>query len=350
MTRDYLTTDILESLLTPTIVQTLTTIHEYRGIARLQQADHPNSIDALQRVAKIQSVESSNRIEGICTSIPRLNELMLDKTTPHNRNEQELMGYRDVLALIHEQHDFIPVTPGVILQLHRDLFARTGLAYGGRWKDSDNAIVELCEDGSRHTRFIPTPASETPRAIERLCQALQDARKQNAFDPLLTAAAFTFDFVSIHPFNDGNGRMSRLLLLLLLYQSGYTVGKYISIEKAIEKSKDSYYETLKASSTGWQDGTNDYLPFVEYLLGVIAGVYRDFDGRLSAITHAEGGKSGRVKAQVKGMLGSFSKHELQNALPDVSVITIERTLKQLLDAGTIEKIGAGRGTRYVLRR
>lgn len=191
MHRDYLSARLLESLLTPAIVQTLTTIHEYRGMMRLQQATNPGAIDALQRVARIQSVESSNRIEGIRTSDFRLNELMRDKTTPRNRDEQELMGYRAVLALIHDRHDFIPVTPNVILQLRRDLLAQTGLAYGGRWKDSDNAIAELLADGTQRTSFMPTPAIETPDAVERLCQALREARERSVCDPLLIAAVFT---------------------------------------------------------------------------------------------------------------------------------------------------------------
>lgn len=347
--RQFLTPPLLERLFTPSIIRSLTTIHEYRGRQRLHQEVVPDVVDALQTIAQIQSTESSNRIEGIYTSDTRFKELMRNAAPPRTRNEAEIIGYRDALTLIHEQHDAIPITPGTILQLHRDLFSATGLSYGGRWKDSDNAIIEIAADGSRRTRFKPTSALETPYAVERLCQALDDAREQREYDPLLAIAMFSFDFVSIHPFNDGNGRMSRLLLLLLLYQEGYTVGKYVSIEKAIEQSKQSYYETLRASSIGWHEGSNDYLPFVSYLLGVIVAVYRTFDEHVEAAKETgTGAKARRVERQILKTLGTFSKGGISQALPDVSVITIERALKRLLDDGRIEKRGGGRSTRYTV--
>ena len=348
--RRFLVPEQLDSLLTPAIVASLSAIHEYRGRQSAMQGLRPDALESLRQVALIQSTGASNRIEGIYTSDARLAGIVRERVAPRNRDEQEILGYRNVLALIHESHDLIPVSPGVILQLHRDLFAPTGLGFGGQWKDADNAIVQVNADGSTSLRFKPTSALETPAAVEGLCRSYAEALTAHRVDPLLLAAVFTFDFASIHPFNDGNGRMSRLLFLLLLYQAGHDAGKYISIERAIEESKQSYYETLRLSSVGWQDGANDYRPFVEYLLGVVTGAYRELDRRLSAMEGAGGNKAARVEEEICGTLGAFTKRDLLLKLPDISAVTVERVLKALLDAGRIEKMGAGRGTRYVLKR
>ena len=232
--------ETLTRLLTPEIASLLSAIHEYKGKQDFYLGAKPDTLDALQEIAKIQSTDASNRIEGIFTTDKRLRELVAQKTTPRNRNEREILGYRDVLATIHEAHDAIPVTPSVIRQLHRDLYAHLPAGIGGEWKAGDNVIAQTDASGRRSVRFAPVPAWETPMAMDALCDALRTALESRRHDPLLAAALFVLDFLCIHPFSDGNGRMSRLLTLLLLYRSGCVVGKYVSLEMLVERSKETY--------------------------------------------------------------------------------------------------------------
>ena len=253
-----------QKLLTPEVVAYLTQIHEYKGQQNLFIEAKTDALSNLLEVAKIQSTEASNRIEGIITTDDRLKKIVREKTMPQSRSEKEIAGYRDVLATIHESHDYIPPKPTVILQLHRDLYKFSGKSIGGSFKNSDNVIAEERPDGRKIVRFEPVSAWETPGAMAALCDAFQTAAQDAELDPLLLIPIFILDFLCIHPFNDGNGRMSRLLTLLLLYRSGYIVGKYISIEKLISDTKETYYEALQASSCNWHEGTNDYAPFVLY--------------------------------------------------------------------------------------
>ncbi|KAB7791387.1 Fic family protein [Bifidobacterium leontopitheci] len=344
------------SLLTPRTTSLLTAIHEEKG-RRNTQSVRPDILATLTTVARVQSIDTSNRIEGISTSDRRLDAIVADKVTPRNRAEEEIAGYRDVLAVIHESHDYIPPTPNVILQFHRDLFRHTPLAFAGRFKDTDNIIVERDATGESRVRFAPLSALATPELVSRICDAYAEALRDAHTDSLLVTAMFTLDFTCIHPFNDGNGRMSRLLTLLLLYRNGYDVGKYISVEHLIEKSKDTYYEALAASTTGWNDGTNDYAPFANYLLGVILAAYKEFDTRISIASgpgHTSDGsrptKAQRIARLIDNTLAPLSKADIIAKLPDISVTTVERTLKALQDDGVIMKIGSGRATRYARRR
>lgn len=254
-------------LLTPEIVKKLTLIHEYKGEQRLFIEAHKDELKELVEIAKVQSTEASNKIEGISTADDRLKNLVQAKTTPRNRDESEIAGYRDVLNTIHENYDYIPINANYILQLHRDLYKFLGNIDGGIFKTSDNIIREMDAEGNEKIRFRPVAAWETPASIDELCKAYNEAKGEA--DSLLLTMMFILDFLCIHPFNDGNGRMSRLLTLLLLYQSGFIVGKYISIEKIIEGSKETYYEVLQDSSINWHENENDYKPFVNYMLGVI---------------------------------------------------------------------------------
>lgn len=251
-----------QQLLTPEIVTMLSQIHEFKGEQNLFIEAQSDTLTQLVEIAKIQSTEASNKIEGIFTSDERLKKLVTNKTTPRSRNEQEIAGYRDVLSTIHDSYEFIPVRPSIILQLHRDLYKFSGKSIGGAYKNADNVIAEEDNEGNRFIRFQPIPAWETPKSIEALCDAFDDAIARNEADSLLIIPMFILDFLCIHPFNDGNGRMSRLLTLLLLYRAGYIVGKYISIEKVIETTKDTYYEALQSSSQGWHEEENDYAHFV----------------------------------------------------------------------------------------
>ena len=336
-----------KELLTPEIVALLTAIHEYRGKQNRVIEENNDVLTKLLEIAKIQSTEASNRIEGIVTTAERLKKILRDKTTPKSRSEKEIAGYRDVLATIHESYPYIPPRASIILQLHRDLYKYTGRTIGGNYKNGDNVIRETLPDGTERIRFVPVPAWETPEAMERLCEAFNRAINEAEADPLLLIPMFILDFLCVHPFNDGNGRMSRLLTLLMLYRAGYIVGKYISIEKFIADTKDSYYEALQESSQGWHEGTNDYLAFVRYMLGVIVAAYREFADRVEIFVVKKLSKPGRVREIIKHNTGRVTKIEIMEQCPDISQKTVERALKELMANGEIIKIGGGRYTKYI---
>ncbi len=339
-----------EKLLTPDIVALLTQIHEYKGEQSLFIEAKADTLTRLVEIAKIQSTEASNRIEGIYTSDDRLRTIIKDKTAPKTRNEREIAGYRDVLNTIHESHDYISIRPNMILQLHRDMYRYEGYDIGGKYKAADNIIEEEDEQGNTVVRFKPVSAWETPEAMENLCNEFEKALGIGIIDPLLLISMFILDFLCIHPFNDGNGRMSRLLTLLMLYRAGYIVGKYISIEHLIEKTKESYYECLQESSFGWHEGENDYVPFVRYMLGVIVAAYRDFSDRVRVLVIGGLSKPERVAELIKNSYGEITKSQIMEKCPDISRITVERALAGLLSSERIIKIGGGRYTKYVWNR
>ena len=335
-----------KKLLTPEIVSFLAQIHEQKGQQNLFVEAHKDVLSELLEIAKIQSTEASNRIEGIITTDDRLKLIVRDKTMPKNRSEREIAGYRDVLTTIHENYDYIPVRPNSFLQLHRDLYKFSNAAIGGNYKNSDNIIAEELPDGTKKARFVPVPAWETPDAIDSLCQAYDEALKDPEKDPLLLIPMFILDFLCIHPFNDGNGRMSRLLTLLLLYRSGYIVGKYISLEKLISDSKETYYEVLQESSADWHEGKNDYLPFVRYMLGMIIAAYREFSSRVDLLIARGLSKPGRIEEIIRQTTGPITKVQIMEQCPDISQVTVERTLRELQIHNKIIKIGGGRYTSY----
>ena len=343
--RDYNYREKWKKLLTPEIVKKLTLIHEYKGEQRLFIEAHKDELNKLVEIAKVQSTEASNRIEGISTADDRLKNLVQAKTTPRNRDESEIAGYRDVLNTIHESYDYIPINTNYILQLHRDLYKFLGSVDGGIFKTSDNIIRETDMDGNECIRFKPVAAWETPPSIDELCKAFYEAKAE--VDLLLLDFMFILDFLCIHPFNDGNGRMSRLLTLLLLYQSDFIVGKYISIEKIIEESKETYYEVLQESSMNWHENLNDYKPFVNYMLGVIVKAYKEFESRVKLLTDSGLSKTDRIREIIKYHIGTITKSELIEMNPDISDTTIQRALADLLKSGEIQKIGGGRYTKYI---
>lgn len=335
-----------QKLLTPEIVALLSQIHEYKGQQNLFIEAKQDVLAELLEIAKIQSTEASNRIEGIITTDERLKKIVRDKTMPKNRSEREIAGYRDVLNSIHENYDYIPPKPGVILQLHRDLYKYSGTTFGGNFKNSDNIIAETLPDGTKRIRFQPVPAWETPEAMTMLSDAFYEALGSEDMDPLLLIPMFILDFLCIHPFNDGNGRMSRLLTLLLLYRSGYIVGKYISIEKIIADSKDTYYEALQQSSYDWHEGANDYLPFVRYILGIIVAAHRDFSARVELLTTKGLSKPDRIREIIRNNTGKITKAQIMEKCPDISHITVQRALADMMKNNEILKIGGGRYTSY----
>ena len=341
---DY--TEKWKKLLTPEIVCYLTTIHEYKGKQHLIAERYADVLESLVEMAKIQSTESSNKIEGIYTSDERLKKIVLDKTMPKTRNEREIAGYRDVLNTIHENFSHIPVRDTFILQLHRDLYKFESASNGGQFKAVDNIIEEEDADGNKFVRFRPLPAWETPEAIISLCTAYNEAINRDEADPLLLIPMFIIDFLCIHPFNDGNGRMSRLLTLLLLYQNDYIVGKYISLEKMIERTKDNYYDVLQESSQGWLEEKNNYEPFVKYILGIITAAYREFFDRAQIVEERKVSKPDRIERLIQNHLGTITKTEIVEAVPGISTTTVQRTLTNLVKAEKIIKIGNGRYTKY----
>lgn len=328
------------------IINLISKIHEYKGKQSYLLDTKKDTLETLLKVAKIQSTSSSNKIEGVYTTDKRINEIVNQKLEPKNRNEEEIAGYRDVLTLIHENYNFIDINQNTILQLHRDLYKYTGYSYGGKFKNSQNFIEEENEKGEKKIRFTPLSPVETPIAIEELCKNYNVLVNNESCDLLVLIPIFILDFVSIHPFNDGNGRMSRLLTLLLLYKANYMVGKYISIEKIIEETKDSYYDTLEKSSTNWHNNENDYSYFVEYYLGIILNAYKEFDSRINIVENKKITAYDRIIDIFKENIIPIDKAFITNKCPDLSETTIERTLNKLLKEDKIVKISGGRYTKY----
>ena len=276
-----------------------------------------------------------------------MEELVSQKAEPRNRSEQEIAGYREVLSTIHEGYEHINPRPNIILQLYRDLYSYSQGSAGGSYKNSDNVIAETDAEGHQKARFILVPALQTAEAMEELCTRFLEAWEADRIDKLVLIPMFILDFLCIHPFNDGNGRMSRLLTLLLFYKAGYIVGKYISMEMLIEKTKETYYEALQASSTGWHEGENSYEPFVKYYLGIMLKAYNEFESRVEHLKHRSLSKPDRIKAIIDNKVGKITKKEIMELCPDISKITVERTLTNLVKSGYIAKVGAGPSTGYV---
>jgi len=334
-------------LLIPEIVQMVSSIHEHKGKQELFLEANVDELKTLLEVALIQSTGASNRIEGIFTSDKRLEELVSQKAEPSNRSEQEIAGYREVLSTIHEGYEYITPRPNIILQLHRDLYSYSQGTAGGSYKNSDNVIAETDAEGHQKARFIPIPAFQTAEAMEELCTRFLEAWEADRIDKLILIPMFILDFLCIHPFNDGNGRMSRLLTLQLFYKAGYIVGKYVSMEMLIEKTKKTYYEALQASSTGWHEGENSYEPFVKYYLGIMLKAYNEFESRVEHLKHRSLSKPDRIKAVIDNKVGKITKKEIMEFCPDISRVTVERTLTDLVKSGYIAKVGAGPSTGYV---
>ncbi len=334
-----------EKLLTPEVVQMMGNIHEHKGKQELFLEANADELKTLLEVALIQSTGASNRIEGIYTTDKRLEELVSQKAEPRNRSEQEISGYREVLATIHESYEYINPRPNIILQLHRDLYSYSGS--GGTYKNSDNVIAETDAEGHQKARFIPIPTFQTADAMEELCRQFLQAWEADRIDKLILIPMFILDFLCIHPFNDGNGRMSRLLTLLLLYKAGYIVGKYISMEMLIEKTKETYYEALQASSSGWHENENTYEPFLKYYLGITLKGYHEFENRVEHLKTRTLSKPERIKAMIDQKVGKITKKEIMDACPDISKTTVERTLNDLVKSGYIAKVGSGPATGYV---
>ena len=331
------------------ILSYIAKIHEFKGKQELFLRQKPVELNRLVEIAKIQSIESSNQIEGIVTTNARLKQLCSNKTTPRNRNEEEILGYRNALNIVHEKYNDIPVRSSYILQLHGEMLKYTAYSYAGSYKTTPNEIDMILENGEKVVLFKPLDPYETPDAVNRLCDEFNKAISEGIVDPLILIPMFILDFLCIHPFNDGNGRMSRLLTLLLLYRSGYIVGQYISIEKAIADTKESYYEVLQQSDYNWYEGTNDPKSFIKYMLGIILSCYREFESRI-VLASKTGKKSNAydiVKAYTETTIGKFSKQDALISCPSLGSSSVESALKKLVDEGAIIRTGSGRKTMYI---
>lgn len=324
-------------------------IHEYKGRQQLYLEQKPEELDRLIELAKIQSTEASNEIEGIRTTNSRLKQLMNDKTTPKDRNENEILGYRYALNLVHESFEYIPIRSNFILQLHKEMYQFMDFNFGGKFKDTPNEIDAIYPDGHKEIIFKPLEPFETPEAVNRLCEEYNNALNKYNIDPLIIIPVFIHDFLCIHPFNDGNGRMSRLLTTLLLYKSGYLVGKYISLEKKIQITKQDYYRALSQSSNKWIENENDDTPFIKYLLGTILAAYRDFEDRVNVVNKKMSSYE-MVEKAVNSKLGKFTKSDIVELCPEIGRASVENALKKMCDEGKIEKHGAGRVTFYSPKR
>lgn len=320
-------------------------IHEYKGRQELYLKQKPEELDKLVEIAKVQSTEASNEIEGIRTTNTRLRQLVADKTTPKNRDEEEIMGYRDVLNTIHESYEYIPIRQEYILQMHRDLFSYSEKGIGGRFKNTQNYISATDGNGNSFVLFTPLAPWETEPAIESICENYNRMADTKEIDVLILIPIFIHDFLCIHPFNDGNGRMSRLLTTLLLYRSGYVIGKYISLESKIAKNKGLYYDALEKCQKGWHENREDPAPFIKYLLQTILAAYREFEDRVDIVSEKLSALE-TVRRAVYGRIGKFTKSDIMEMCPTLGKTSVESSIKKLVDNGELAKHGSGRSTFY----
>jgi Fic family protein len=336
-------------LIPASIAQQLGAIDVGRGRQEAFRLQRPGVLETLRQIAVIQSVEASNAIEQITAPRTRIEKLVAERATPANRSEEEIAGYRSVLAAIHANARAMPFTPNVVLQLHRDLYQFTG-ARGGRWKGSDNTVTETLPTGEVLVRFVPVSAFRTGGAMDELHQRFALAWEAQTYPRLLLIAAYVLDFLVIHPFQDGNGRMARLLALLLLYQADYEVGRFISLEKLIEESKETYYEGLERATDGWHEGTHDLRPWTAYFLGILVAAYGRFEDRVGSVS-GRGSKAELVKAFIRSNISdTFTVADIRRAVPGVSDSYLWRLFGELKRDGAIERIGAGRGSAWRRRR
>ena len=328
------------------ILGLIAAIYKEAGKQEVYLKQRPEELEKLVEIAKIQSTEASNAIEGIMTTNTRVRQLVEEKTTPKNRDEQEIAGYRDVLNIIHESFDAIPITQGYILQLHKIMYSHMNNPMAGRTKNNQNYISATYPDGHTEILFTPLAPYETPAALDRICTEYNRVIGNFEIEPLIAIPIFIHDFLCIHPFNDGNERMSRLLTTLLLYRNGFYVGKYISMEAKIAQNKDLYYKALNQAQIGWHEGTEDTVPFIKYILGTILAAYKDFEDRFSIIEKKLPAID-MVRMTAENKIGRFTKQDIHELCPSLSISSIESSLRKLVATGELKREGAGRATYYI---
>ena len=334
-------------MLPASVVNLTSQIYELRVQAGMRKTTYETVFTELEAVARVQSVKSSNAMEGIVTSDQRIAEIVNQSSAPLNHDEAEIAGYRDALSAVHTGYDVLDFSQGDILGLHGMMLSLSGADDAGAYKVNDNVIMEIDSMGRRSVRFRPVPASETEAAMEQLELAYIEARNNASINQLLLIPCVILDFLCIHPFRDGNGRMSRLLTLLLLYKNGFDAGKYISFEEQINRYKDLYYEALKESSEGWDTNENDYYPFVRNFLSMLYMCYKELDKRFAIVHGKRITKKARVEATLLESLTAMSKSEICSIHPDISPTTVEAVLGAMVKDGRIRKIGSARNTKYI---
>lgn len=327
------------------LLSLIAAIYKEAGKQELYLKQRPQELEKLVEIAKIQSTEASNAIEGIVTTSTRIRQLVEEKTTPHNRDEQEIAGYRDALNIIHESFDAIPVTQNYILQLHKIMYSHMNNPMAGRTKNVQNYITATYPDGHTEILFTPLEPYETPEALDRICVEFNKVIGNMELEPLIAIPVFIHDFLCIHPFNDGNGRMSRLLTSLLLYRCGFYVGRYISLEAKIAKNKDLYYSALRESQTGWHEGTEDAVPFIKYILGTVLAAYKDFEDRF-ALVEIKRTALETVRMASQSKIGRFTKQDIRELCPSLSLSAIEGALRKMVDDGELKREGSGKNICY----
>ena len=328
------------------ILGLIAAIYKEAGKQELYLKQRPDELEKLVEIAKIQSTEASNAIEGIVTTNTRIRQLVEEKTTPRNRDEQEIAGYRDVLSIIHESYDAIPLSKNYILQLHKIMYSHMNNPMAGQTKNVQNYISATFPDGHTEILFTPLSPFETPEALDRICEEYNKVIGNMELEPLIAIPIFIHDFLCIHPFNDGNGRMSRLLTTLLLYRSGFYVGKYISLEAKIAKNKDLYYDALNRAQHGWYEGTEDAVPFIKYLLGTILAAYKDFRDRF-AIVEEKLPAIDMVRKAALNKIGRFTKQDIREQCPSLSLSSVEGALRKMVASGELKREGTGKSTCYI---
>lgn len=328
------------------ILGLIAAIYKEAGKQELYLKQRPDELEKLVEIAKIQSTEASNAIEGIVTTNTRVKQLVEEKTTPKNRDEQEIAGYRDVLNIIHKSFDAIPITQNYILQLHKIMYSHMNNPMADHTKNNQNYISTTYPDGHTEILFTPLAPFETPKALDRICEEYNRVIGNFEVEPLIVIPIFIHDFLCIHPFNDGNGRMSRLLTTLLLYRSDFYVGKYISLEAKIAKNKDLYYDALAQAQLGWHEGTEDSVPFIKYILGTVLAAYKDFEDRFS-IVEKKLPAIDMVRIATQNKIGRFTKQDIRELCPSLSVSSIEGSLRKLVAAGELKREGSGKSTCYI---
>ena len=343
--RDFHYTAIREQKWDSEILGLIAAIYKEAGKQEMYLKQRPEELEKLVEIAKVQSTEASNAIEGIVTTSTRIRQLVEEKTAPRNRDEQEIAGYRDALNIIHENFDAIPITRNYILQLHKVLYSHMNNSMAGQTKSVQNYISATYPNGHTETLFTPLAPFETPEALDRICDEYNRVIGNMEAEPLIVIPIFIHDFLCIHPFNDGNGRMSRLLTTLLLYRNGFYVGKYISLEAKIAKNKDLYYVALRQAQEGWHEGTEDAVPFIKYLLGIILSAYRDFEDRFSLVEQKKPALE-TVRQATLNKIGRFSKQDIRELCPALSVSSIEGALRKLVASGELKREGNGKSTCY----
>ena len=320
-------------------------VYKEAGKQELYLKQRPGELEKLVEIAKVQSTEASNAIEGIVTTSTRIRQLVAEKTTPRNRDEQEIAGYRDVLNVIHENFDVIPITRNYILQMHKILYSHMNNPMAGKTKNVQNYISATHPDGSTEILFTPLAPFETPEALDRICDEYNRVISNLEVEPLIAVPVFIHDFLCIHPFNDGNGRMSRLLTTLLLYRNGFYVEKYISLEAKIAKNKDLYYQALREAQIGWHEGNENVIPFIKYFLGVVLSAYRDFEDRFLIVADKVPAIE-MVRRATQGIVGKFTKQDILTRCPSLSLSSVEGSLRKLTELGELNRAGSGRASYY----